>query len=123
MPINLRVGQYTITASFSDVNYQSVQITNTITVNLKAFITASDINMTYKDGTSYDVQLVDSAGNPIAKSGEIVTITVNTKSYNIKTNVNGTAKLPINLRAGNYTISAQYNDETVTNTIIVNKAD
>ena len=57
------------------------------------------------------------------RSGEIVTFTLGAKSYNLKTNVNGTAKLPINLRAGNYTISAQHNDEIVTNTIIVNKAD
>ena len=121
MPINLKAGQYTITARFDDPNYQSVSITNTVTVNLKSYISASDVNMSYKDGTTYDVQLVDGNGNPLAISGEIIKISIKGKTYDCKTNANGVASLPINLMQGNYTISAQYGDEIVNNNIVVNK--
>ena len=123
LPINLGKGEYTITASFGDNNYQYVETTNNIKVILKSSITANDINMTYRDGTSYDVQLVDDGGNPIALSGITVKITVCNKTYNVLTNVNGTAKLPINLWVGHYDISAQYGNAIVNNTITINKAN
>jgi hypothetical protein len=57
----------------------------------------------------------------LAISGEIIKITIKGKTYDCKTNVNGFASLPINLMQGNYTISAQYGDEVVNNTIVINK--
>ncbi len=121
LQINLPKGEYDITASFVDANYQYVETNNRITVNSPTSIVANDVNMTYKDGTSYDVQLIDGKGNPLALSGVVVKITICNTTYNIKTNADGTAKLPINLRAGTYAISAQYNDQIVSNTIIVNR--
>ena len=85
-------------------------------------IVAEDVNMTYQDGTSYNVQLVDVNGNAVAQSGVIVKITINGKSYNRQTDANGIASLPINLRAGTYEISAEYDGKEITNTIVVNKA-
>jgi hypothetical protein len=65
---------------------------------------------------------VDSKGNALAISNEIVKITILGKSYDIKTNANGIASLPINLRAGIYDISAEYNGKTISNTITVKNA-
>ena len=121
LPINLRVGEYIITAAFGDSCYDYVRVTNTISVNVKASIKADDVNMTYKDGTSYDVQLIDDDGNSLAVPGVTVKFTIGSVSYNIKTDSNGVAKLPINLRPGNYTIAAQYVDKTIVNSIIVNR--
>lgn len=121
LPINLRVGEYVITAAFGDSCYDYVRVTNTISVNVKASIKADDVNMTYKDGTSYDVQLIDDDGNSLAVPGVTVKFTIGSISYNIKTDSNGVAKLPINLRPGNYTIAAQYVDKTIVNSIRVNR--
>ena len=85
-------------------------------------IVAHDINMTHKDGTSYDVQIVDENGNPFAFPDAIVNMTVNNKTYKIKTNASGTAVLPIKLPVGEYIIFAEYNGKTINNTITVNKA-
>ena len=85
-------------------------------------IVAEDVNMFYKDGTSYDVQLADGEGNPVAMAGEIIKITINGKTYDRKTNSEGIATLPINLMAGTYTITAEYDGNTISNTVTVNKA-
>ena len=75
--------------------------------------------MTYQDGTSYNVQLTTADGTPIAVANLVVKITLNGKTYNIKTDAGGIAKVPINLRAGNYTVTAEYNGAEITNTIVV----
>ena len=123
LPINLAVGEYPITATLNNPYYEAEAIENTVTVkDLEADITASDVNMTYKDGTAYEVQLVDGEGNHIAVANIVVKITIKGTSYNVKTDANGIAKLPINLYVGTYDISAEYNGKEITNTIVVNKA-
>ena len=47
---------------------------------------------------------------------------INGKTYDRKTNSEGIATLPINLMAGTYTIIAEYGENTISSTIIVNKA-
>ena len=84
-------------------------------------IVAHDINMTYKDGTTYDVQIVDEDDNPVNLSRAIINMTICNKTYKIKTDENGTAKLPVNLTKGEYVIFAEYNGKTINNTIIVNR--
>ena len=121
LAIGLNKGVYNVTASFNNTYYRYVETTNTITVTSRTSITAHDINMTYKDGTTYDVQLVDGNGNPIAQSGVYVKMTICNRTYNIKTDANGTAKLLINLAKGEYNIVAEYNGKSISNTIIVNK--
>ncbi len=123
LPINLIIGKYDITASVDNPNYVVDAIANTVTVtDYNAGITANDINMTYKDGTSYDVQVVDGKGNNISVAYLVVKITIKGTSYNVKTDANGIAKLPINLAPGTYDISAEYNGKEITNTVVVNKA-
>jgi len=118
LPINLNIGNYEITAKYNEKT-----IKNTITITKPEMtITAEDINMTYKDKTNYNVQLIDANKKPIPLAGETIKITIKTKEYNIKTNNNGTATLPINLNIGNYEITAKYNEKTIKNIIVVNKA-
>jgi hypothetical protein len=76
--------------------------------------------MTYQDGTSYNVQIADAQGSPVAQAGVVIKVTINGKSYDRKTNADGIASLPINLRPGSYEITAEYNGKQITNTIVVN---
>ena len=123
LPINLNIGEYTVTAVVDDAKYTSEEATQTVTVtDYAAVLVANDINMTYQDGTNYEVQLTTADGTPIAVANLVVKITINGKAYNIKTDAEGIAKVPINLKAGSYTISAEYNGAEITNTIVVNKA-
>ena len=64
--------------------------------------------MTYKDGSSYQVTVVDANGDAVANVK--VKFTLKGKDYNIKTDDNGIAELPINLGLGNYTITATVNE-------------
>ena len=74
-------------------------------------------------GDSYQVTLVDSAGNKL--SNQKVTITVAGKAYAATTNSNGVASLQINSVGGKYSItssfggSASYKESKVSNTITV----
>ena len=88
---------------------KTVSTNNTIVVNKPEMsISAEDINMTYKDGTAYTVQLVDSDGNPIALAGEYINITIKDKTYSRKTNASGIASLPINFAAGTHKLTEEY---------------
>ncbi len=124
LPINLKIGKYEVAVQFDgNAKLDQVNVTKEITVEKPVMnITAENINMTYKDGTSYAVQLTDGQGNPVNIAGEIVKITINGKTYDRKTNADGVATLPINLGVGEYTISAEYNESQITSTITVNKA-
>ena len=89
-------------------------------VNSKIFLAADDVNMTFNDSTEYVVQLTDANNYPLALKGEIIKVTFKDKTYDCKTNESGAASLPINLIAGNYTFTAEYNGEQITNNVIVN---
>ncbi len=127
LAINLRAGVYDVNATFEgDEIHEAAFTSASITVKQPAAVlTANDVVMNYRDGTSYDVTLTDPSGSPIANS--IVKITVVGKTYSIRTNENGVASLPINLAVGTYDISAkfegngQYSDVEIANTIVVNR--
>ena len=123
LPINLGVGTYNISAKYEESsNFNEVEISKSIVVNPPEYeIVADDINMTYQDGTSYTVQLTDTHGNPVSESGVVIKVTICGKSYNLKTNADGIVSLPINLKAGTYEITAEYNGKEITNTIVVIK--
>ncbi len=123
LPINLNVGEYTVKAVVDDARYTCEEATNTITVTeYDAVLVAGNINMTYQDGTNYEVQLTTADGTPIAIANLVVKITLLGKTYSIKTDTEGIAKLPINLKAGTYEITAEYNGSQVNSTVVVNKA-
>lgn len=119
LPIRLIAGNYNITAI---LDYQTVN--NTITVLPVSYnLIAGDINMFYKDGTKYTVKVVDNQGNPVV--GVKVAITVDSSkwtknaNYNIVTDNNGVASLPINLAVGQYSVTAKYGSEAITTKVNV----
>ena len=63
----------------------------------------------YQNDTPFYATFLDSQENPLAKTN--VTFNINGVFYTRETNENGTAKLNINLKPGNYTLTA-YNSVT-----------
>ena len=64
------------------------------------------------------VKILGADGNPV-KAGEVVTFNINGVFYNRTTNASGLVKLNINLRPGNYVITATYKGCSVANNITV----
>ena len=82
----LAPGKYSIFASFGgDDDYGICNLTSTF--NVLPTIKASDISKYYKSSTPFSAQFFDTHGNPLANT--MVTITVNGKQYNVRTNGNG----------------------------------
>ena len=108
--INLQPGDYIITAMYGGCN-----VANNITV--KPVLNATNISMTYRDGTQFKATLVDGQGNPFANQN--VTFNINGVFYNRETDSQGTAKLNINLMAGEYIINSMYNNSAISNKITI----
>jgi predicted outer membrane repeat protein len=110
--LNLNRGEYSITAS-----YRTINITNTITV-VDLILTGNDITYYNTESGTYIVTLTNDQGKGV--SGKKITIKLQNKTYTRTTDKNGTAALSINnLDTGNYTITATYNKQTITNKITV----
>ena len=110
MNINLAPGTYVITA-----DYNGLKASNIITV--KSVLFANDLNMKYRDGSCFEVKLLDGQGEPL--DGATVTFNVNGVFYSKVTDGDGTARLTINLPAGNYIITSSYNGLNAANNIII----
>lgn len=92
-------------------------ITNTLKI-VKRITGNSNVNMYYLSGKSFKIRLYDDNGNA-AVAGQIAKITVNGKSYSVKTDKNGYAAFKINLSPKTYTITATYKGYKVSNKIVV----
>lgn len=79
-------------------------------------LNTKDLNMTFKDGSTFNAQLLQD-GKPV--QNQKLVFNVCNKDYNRKTDENGEAKLTINLNPNTYTIKTTSEDITNTNTIIV----
>ena len=79
-------------------------------------LNTKDLNMTFKDGSTFNAQLLQD-GKPV--QNQKLVFNVCNKDYNRKTDENGEAKLTINLNPNKYTIKTTSEDITNTNTIIV----
>lgn len=106
--INLNPGNYFITAKYSDK-----AITNKITVLAMTFkLEAKNLDKYFRNDSHYTVKVTDAHNKVVAN--KIVVVTLNSPywsksvSYNIKTDENGIAMLPINLNPGKYSIKASY---------------
>ena len=110
--INLIPGEYILTAIDPLTGLQmSYNITVLPTLN------ATDLEMKYKDGSTFDVTVLDGQGNPAKEV--TVTFNINGVFYNRVTDSNGIAKLNINLMAGEYIITSEYEGFKIANTIII----
>ena len=110
--INLIPGEYILTATDP---LTGLKMSYNITV--LPVLTADDIHMVYKDGTAFKAKLVDGMGNALANIGIIFNI--NGVFYTKYANSSGVACLNINLIAGEYIITSQYESAQISNKITI----
>ncbi len=99
LTINLNPGTYTITTKNSQTNETCTNI-----VTVLSSISGNDIVKYYRNETQYQVKVLDFNGNPL--TNKKVTFNIIGKFYDIETNNEGIAVLPINLNPGEYRITA-----------------
>ena len=110
--INLIPGDYILTAidPFTGL-MMSYNITVLPTLN------ATDLEMTYKDGSTFNVTVLDGQGNLLADAK--VTFNINGVFYNRYSDSKGIANLNITLMAGEYIITSDYDGMRIANTITI----
>ena len=106
--LNLPQGSYTITSI-----YKNTKITNNLTIIEDYTLEANNIRAYANDNFQYKVNLTDHNKNPI-KNAEI-TFEINGQTYKNKTDNKGQATITLNLKEGNYTITASYRNNKITN--------
>ena len=103
LTINLAANQYLVNLSYNgNDTYNPIEITGK--VNVKSTIMANDTTLMYQDGTKFIGEFLNKSGDAIANSE--VRFNINGVFYNKNTNLNGIAKIGINLRPGNYILTA-----------------
>ncbi len=95
--INLGAGEYPVSITVDDVTVNS-------TVTVKSTIDASDVVKMFRNDTQYYATFTDANGTPLANTQ--VSFNINGVIYNRTTDANGTAKMNINMGAGDYIITA-----------------
>ena len=108
--INLPEGSYIITAE-----YAGYMASNNIVV--LPTLTAGNLAKYYGDNDQFVVNVFDGQGNPSA--GQSVTFNINGVFYTRVSDINGQARLNINLPAGEYIITSTYGGTSISNKIIV----
>ena len=109
--VKLSKGTYDAVFSFDgDENTNSSAATSKITVKdaVKTSLKVGDKDLNYRQGSKclFYVKLTDSKGNAI--KNQWVTINVGGKTYRVKTNSAGNAKIYINLKKGTYKIKYSF---------------
>ena len=80
-------------------------------------IITKDISVDYLGGSYFTAQVLSADGHAVV--GETVKFTIAGKTYTIKTDANGIAKLKINLIPNKYSIVTEFNAKKVKNTVTV----
>lgn len=104
----LSQGFHDIGAIFSgDDTYKKSSVKTTLVISGNStYLFALNSTKNYRNGTQFYVQLVDSYSNPLAN--RTVSITINGRTYNRTTDVNGWATMNINLQPGEYEALCAY---------------
>ena len=110
--INLPPGEYILTAIDP---LTGLMMSYNITV-LPTLI-ATDLEMKYKDGSTFNVTVLDGQGNPLANAA--VKFNINGVFYTKHTDSKGIPKLNINLMSGKYIITSEYDGLKISNTITI----
>ncbi|WP_299524150.1 Ig-like domain repeat protein [uncultured Methanobrevibacter sp.] len=97
MAINLVSGTYKVITKYNGTSVDS-------NIIIKSTINGQNIIKMYQNGTQFYATFVDSNGNLLVKTD--VKFNINGVFYTRKTDGNGVAKLSINLRPGNYILTA-----------------
>ena len=115
LAVDLKPGRYSITSINSKT---SESVTKTVTV--KSLIETGDLTMNENDKSKFTVKVFSSNGK--LSAGKRVTLKVNGKTYTPTSDSKGTASQIIDLAAGKYTITTEYEGLKNTNMITVNSA-
>ena len=120
--INLNPGNYTITTFY---HYTDGLATKTNNIEVLSTILANDVVKFFRNGTQYCAKFLDGCGSPLVNASVIFNI--NGVFYKKQTDDRGMAKLNINLRPGEYILTAMHPDTlmygsniTVLSTILAN---
>ena len=127
-PIKLKIGNYTLKISFAGNSiYEATNITRTLTVNkFVPNLNASDVSISYKNG-NLTARLTGIDGNAIF--GATIKFTNGASTYRYRTDSNGIATAPINVKPGEYNYTISYDGNSIyaatstAATVTVNKAD
>ena len=114
LAIDLKPGTYSI----SSVNSKTSE-TITKTITIISILETRDLTMNEKDGSKFTVKVLNSNGK--VSPNKKVTLNVNGITYTPKSNSNGIATQVIDLPAGKYSITTEYEGLKNTNQITVNK--
>ena len=107
--------------------YQNIVLANPVTgevvkntISVVPRLVGSDVVMDYSAESKYIVKVYGEDGNP-AGENEVVTIRLDGKTYEIKTDSNGIATfaIPDTLMPGTYDLEASYGGQTIKNTVEV----
>ena len=97
-PPSVSIGVDSTNGSFTSSNQQKDYI-----------LTTSDVDMYYKGNSSYEVVL-SQGESPV--SNAFVSVSINGVNYNKTTDVEGKISLPLDLKVGSYSVTANYNNLT-----------
>ena len=110
----LAVGVYDVTVTNPATGEN---VTKKVTI-VKRLLQNKDVTKDFEGPQGYTVLAIGDDGNPVG-AGQIVVMKVNGVTYNVKTDNNGYATLPIHLNPKSYVITATYHKTTVKNKITV----
>ena len=114
--INLGAGKYVLTATNPVTKEQKSNNIEVLSkIKVKNSQSGGNISMEYNSSSKYTVELYQSNGT-LAKNKQ-VTFNINGVLYKRTSNENGTASLAINLKPGDYTITADFEGCKVSNLI------
>jgi len=110
--INLEPGEYILTAIDPLTGLMM-----SYTISVLPVLNATDLEMKYMDGSTFNATVLDGEGNPLSDAK--VTFNINGVFYTRTTDSNGIAKLNIRLMAGEYIITSEYEGMRIANTITI----
>ena len=116
--LNLKSGTYAVVTTYDGSGiYAKKSVTSKVTI--KSTIKCSDMSKYYKNTASYYSTFYDKKGHLLKNTG--VKFKLKSKTYSVKTNKKGVAKLAIDLKPGKYAITSANpkTSESVTKTITI----
>ena len=112
--INLETGTYQLSifnSETKDGKTQKIKVIAPITGN-------KNLVKYFGNKKAFKVRILGDGGKPVG-AGKIVSMKVNGKTYNVKTDKNGYASLNLNLKPNTYTIATSFNGYSLKNKVTI----
>ena len=104
LKIKLESGTYSVSTVFDGTNgYESKTVNSTVTV--KSTIKCSDFAKYYKNRSTFPARFYDSTGKLLKNTA--VKFKLDSKTTSVKTNSKGVARLTVDLKPANYTVTVK----------------